>query len=256
MKKMAALCMMLALLTGCSASGGGEKTELVVFAAASLTETLTALGEQYMAENGDVSIVFNFDSSGTLKTQIEEGAVCDVFLSAGQTQMDALAGVYDADTRFDILENKIALVSASDAPAVSTFDELAAALKSGDVLLAAGGADVPVGQYTQKIFDYYALDTAALDALGCVTYSSNVKEVTTQVAESAVDYGIVYATDAFSAGLTVLDTAAAEVCGQVIYPAAALKESANPDAARAFLDFLASDTADAVFEAVGFTPIG
>ena len=129
-------------------------------------------------------------------------------------------------------------------------------LQSGEVLLAACGADVPVGQYTQKIFDYYGLDTAALDALACITYGSNVKEVTTQVSEAVVDCGIVYATDAFSANLTVLDTATTEMCGQVIYPAAALKESANPDAARAFLEFLRSDAADAVFESVGFTPIG
>lgn len=253
-----ALCIMLVSLAGCGAQKvqDTQKTELVVFAAASLTETLTALGEQYMAEHEDVSIIFNFDSSGTLKTQIEEGAVCDVFLSAGQKQMNELESFYAADTRFDILENKVALAAPTAEAKVSTFDELAAALQSGDVLLAVGGADVPVGQYTQKIFDYYGLDTKAMESLGCITYGSNVKEITTQVSESVVDCGIVYATDAFSANLTVLDTATAEMCGQVIYPAAALKTSADPDAARAFLAFLRSDTADAVFESVGFTPIG
>lgn len=271
MKKMTALslvlCMVLVSLAGCGAQSAQDtqepqqtqdvqKTELTIFAAASLTETLTALGEQYMAENEDVSIVFNFDSSGSLKTQIEEGAVCDVFLSAGQKQMNELEGIYAEDTRFDILENKVALAAPTAEAKVSTFDELAAALQSGDVLLAVGGADVPVGQYTQKIFDYYGLDTKTMESLGCITYGSNVKEVTTQVSESVVDCGIVYATDAFSANLTVLDTAKAEMCGQVIYPAAALKTSAAPDAARAFLAFLRSDTADAVFESVGFTPIG
>ena len=81
------------------------------------------------------------------------------------------------------------------------------------------------------------------------------KEVTTQVSEATVDCGIIYQTDVFSAKLTVVDTATAEMCGQVIYPAAILKNSQNADAARAFLDYLVSDAGDAVFEAVGFTPV-
>ena len=97
-----------------------------------------------------------------------------------------------------------------------------------------GNADVPVGQYTQKILAYYELSEDDLAAAGSVTYGSNVKEVTTQVSEAAVDCGIIYQTDAFSAGLTVVDTATAEMCGQIIYPAAVLNISQNPDAAQAF----------------------
>ncbi len=119
-----------------------------------------------------------------------------------------------------------------------------------------GNEDVPVGQYTQKIFAYFGLDEAALNAAGVLTYGSNVKEVTTQVSEGAVDCGIIYGTDAFSAGLTVADTATAEMCGQVIYPAAALKNSKSPEEAQAFLDYLRTPAAGAVLEAVGFTPLG
>lgn len=118
-----------------------------------------------------------------------------------------------------------------------------------------GNADVPVGQYTQKILAYYELSEEALAAAGNITYGSNVKEVTTQVAEATVDCGIIYQTDAFSAGLTVVDTATAEMCGQVIYPATVLNVSQNQKAAQAFLEYLTSDAADAVFEAVGFTPV-
>ena len=118
-----------------------------------------------------------------------------------------------------------------------------------------GNADVPVGQYTQKIFDYYDLSEEALAQAGCITYGSNVKEVTTQVSEGAVDCGIIYSTDAHSAGLTVVDTATAEMCGQVIYPAAVLNISKNPEAAQAFLDFLTGEEASQVFEAVGFAPL-
>ena len=245
-----------------------EPVELIVFAAASMTETLTTLGNQYMTDHPEVSIVFNFDSSGTLKTQIQEGADCDIFISAGQKQMnqlditakpetnpDGLAFVLEG-TRFNILENKVALAVPEGNPAeIASYDDLADKLGDGKVVLAMGNADVPVGQYTQKILAFYELSEEALAAAGSVTYGSNVKEVTTQVSEGTVDCGIIYQTDAFSAGLTVVDTATAEMCGQVIYPAAILKNSQNVDAAQAFLDYLVSDAGDAVFEAVGFTPV-
>jgi len=245
-----------------------EPVELIVFAAASMTETMTALGDQYMAEHPEVTVVFNFDSSGTLKTQIQEGADCDIFISAGQKQMNQLDIAADPavntegldfvleGSRFDILENKVALAVPADNPAnIHSYDDLVAGLQGGSILLAMGNADVPVGQYTQKILAYYALSEEALAASGAITYGSNVKEVTTQISEGAVDCGIIYQTDAFSAGLTVVDTATAEMCGQVIYPAAVMNVSKNVDAAKAFLEYLTSAEADAVFENVGFTPV-
>ena len=245
-----------------------EPVELIVFAAASMTETLTKLGDQYMADHPEVTLVFNFDSSGTLKTQIQEGADCDIFISAGQKQMNQLditakpevntAGLdfVKEGTRFNILENKVALAVPERNPAgIASYDDLAAKLGDGKVVLAMGNSDVPVGQYTQKILAFYELSEEPLAAAGAVTYGSNVKEVTTQVSEATVDCGIIYQTDAFSAKLTVVDTATAEMCGQVIYPAAILKTSQNADAAQAFLAYLVSDAGDAVFEAVGFTPV-
>ena len=115
--------------------------------------------------------------------------------------------------------------------------------------------DVPVGQYTQKNLTYFQLVEEDLAAAGSITYGSNVKEVTTQVSEATVDCGIIYQTDAFSAGLTVVDTATAEMCGQVIYPAAVIKTARNVEAAKAFLEFLTGAAADAVYENVGFTPV-
>ncbi len=246
-------------------SSSEEPIELIVFAAASMTETLTEIGEKYMAEHENVTITFNFDSSGTLKTQIESGAECDIFISAAQKQMDELDITSDAnpdgldfvlsDTRLDLLENKVALVVPEGNPkGITSYDALAEALNAGDVFMAMGNEDVPVGQYTQKIFAYYGLDEATLAANGLITYGSNVKEVTSQVAEGAVDCGVVYSTDAFSAGLEVVDTATAEMCGQVIYPAAVLNITQNEEAAKAFLDYLQSDEAVAVFEGVGFSP--
>lgn len=254
-----------------AAQDGGETAEpveLTVFAAASLTETLNQIAEDYKAVAPDVTLTFNFDSSGTLKTQIQEGAVCDLFISAGQKQVDQLDASADASvntegldfvlagSRVDLLENKVTLAVPEGNPkGIDSFDSLAEHLEAGDILLAMGNSDVPVGQYTQKILTWYGLDEAELANAGCITYGTNVKEVTTQVSEGSVDAGIIYCTDAFSDGLTVVDEATPEMCGQVIYPAAVLNTSEHQEEAQAFLDYLSTDDAMAVFEEVGFSPV-
>ena len=244
----------------------GDPVELIVFAAASMTETLTEIAELYKTAAPEVTVTYNFDSSGKLLTQIKEGADCDLFISAAPTQMNALDGSLIGDTeknpdgldlividsRVNLLENKVTLAVPEGNPkGIESFDQLAELLKGGEVLLAMGNSDVPVGQYTLKIFNYYGIDeTAVADKL---TYGNNVKEVTSQVSEAAADCGIIYATDAFSAGLTVVDSATAEMCGQVIYPAAVLKGD-KEEATRAFLAYLQTDAAMTVFESVGFSP--
>ncbi|MBQ9325434.1 MAG: molybdate ABC transporter substrate-binding protein [Clostridia bacterium] len=268
------LCLACALLL-CGACAFAEKTEtdpepaeLIVFAAASMTETLENLKTVYEEAHPNVTIVYNFDSSGTLKTQIENGAPCDVFISASPKQMNQLDITADPEvntdgldfvlegTRINLLENKVALAVPEGNPkGIESYDALVQALKDKDVFLAIGNSDVPVGQYTQKIFAFYELDEDALADAGVLTYGSNVKEVTTQVSEGAVDCGIIYATDAFSAELTVVDTATPEMCGQVIYPAAVLNITQQEEIARDFLAFLTGEEADAIFEAVGFTPL-
>ena len=251
-----------------SEAASGESVELIVFAAASLTETLNAIAETYSAENPGVTFSFNFDSSGTLKTQIQEGADCDLFISAGQKQMNQLDSTasaegntegldfVDAESCVDLLENKVVLcVPEGSDKDIDSFDSLAEHLKAEDILFCMGNSDVPVGQYTQKILAYYDLDEAALAAAGVITYGSNVKEVTTQVSEASVDAGVVYCTDAYSAGLTPVDEATKEMCGQVIYPAAVMKNALHAEAAREFLAYLRTDKAATVFESVGFTAL-
>lgn len=257
MKKLFSLALALCLALSLAACGG-QKVEITVFAAASMTETMDEIIEMYKDAAPNVTITPTYDSSGTLLTQIQEGADCDLFISAAPKQMNALeeeGGLLEG-SRLDLLENKVTLAVPEGNPkGVETFDQLAELLASGDVLLAMGNSDVPVGQYTQKIFAYYELDEEALAASGVLTYGSNVKEVTTQVSEATVDCGIIYGTDAFSAGLTVVDSATAEMCGQVIYPASVLAGSQNAEAAQAFLDYLTGPDASAVFEGVGFSPM-
>ena len=181
MKKVwiAVLTVMLAAAISMSAAA---QTELVIFAAASMTETLNEIKDLYEEENPDITLVFNFDSSGTLKTQIEEGADCDVFISAGQKQMNELDISVDEeknpdqldfvkeDTRLDLLENKVTLVVPEDDPkGIDSFDALAELLKDGEVLMAMGNSDVPVGQYTQKILDYYGLNEEELANAGKIS---------------------------------------------------------------------------------------
>lgn len=251
-----------------SSAAAAEPVELIVFAAASLTETLTAIGEAYSVENPGVTFSFNFDSSGTLKTQIQDGADCDLFISAGQKQMDQLDSAasaevntegldcVDSDSRVDLLENKVVLcVPEGSDKGIDSFDALAEHLEAQDILFCMGNSDVPVGQYTQKILAYYGLDEEALAAAGVITYGSNVKEVTTQVIEASVDAGVVYCTDAYSAGITPVDEATKEMCGQIIYPAAVMKAAPHADAAQAFLDYLRAEDAGAIFESVGFTAL-
>ncbi len=281
MKKLLSLLLALSLvlaLTACGSKDDGandadtqddaaEPVELIVFAAASMTETLNEIAEMYKEVAPNVNITYNFDSSGKLLTQISEGADCDLFISAAPQQMNAMDGsliddkdknpdgldLIVTDSRIDLLENKVTLAVPEGNPkGIESFDQLAQLLKGGDVLLAIGNSDVPVGQYTQKIFAYYGLDESAMT--DCLTYGNNVKEVTTQVSEAAADCGIIYATDAFSAGLEVVDSATAEMCGQVIYPAAVLKGE-KEEAAQAFLDYLQTADAMEVFKSVGFSKI-
>ena len=245
-----------------------EPVELIVFAAASMEETLTEIQGMYAEVAPNVTLVFNFDSSGSLKTQIQNAADCDLFISAGQKQMDQLDINADesvntegldfvlAESRIDLLENRVTLcVPEANPKGIESFDQLAELLAAGDVFMCMGNSDVPVGQYTQKILAYYGLDETELANAGEITYGSNVKEVATQIKEGSVDCGVIYCTDAFSEGLEIMDYATAEMCGQVIYPAAVLKTSEHQEAAQAFLDYLTTDEAMAVFETVGFAPV-
>jgi len=261
----------LILFSGCgdeSAVEGSQeksqKTRITFFAAASMTETLSSVAEKYQKEHPDVDIVFSFDSSGTLKTQIVEGAYCDIFMSASTKQMNELdknsgkaapgADYVLSDTRVNLLENKVVLAVPDGNPKnIGSFAELVNSLNEGRVLLAIGNSDVPVGQYTQKLFAYYGLNMDDLYRSKTLTVGNNVKEITTQVKEGVADAGIIYSTDAYSAGLTFVDTANTEMVGKVVYPVAVLKQSRHQKEARDIVNYLKNDESRRIFESVGFT---
>jgi len=240
-----------ALLAGCAKKPAAPVT-LNVFAAASLTEALNEIAVLYKTAKPEVTLSFNFQSSGTLQTQIENGAEADLFLSAGQRQMNALAGVFiDDSTRKDLLVNSVVLVVPNgSSKGISSFQDCLTAKVS---LMALGNSDVPVGQYAEEVFKFLnGWDVVSAKA----SLGANVKEVLSQVETGSVDCGVVYSTDAATSnGVTVVADAPAGSHQPVVYPAAVIKDSPNAEAAKAFLDYLSAPEAAAVFEKIGFTVI-
>lgn len=250
LKKSLVLALLLAFaLVSCTPKTPADDTvSLTIFAAASLTESLTEIATLYKDVAPNVELVFTFDSSGTLQTQIESGASCDLFFSAAQTQMDNLeeGGYLLEGTRTNLLQNTLALMVPEGNPAgITSFEDLA-----GDSLglLAIGNSDVPAGAYGQELLAELGLWDGLVDGQK-ITYASNVKEVTAQVTAGAVEAGIAYATDAAAAELEIVD----EYLGDISYPVALLDQTQYPDEIAAFLAFLQGEEAGAVFKEAGFT---
>ena len=266
------LCMATAVVmalgvAGCSSNktttqettdDNAETSTVTVFAAASMTETLSQIAEMYKEVDPSVELVFNFDSSGTLKTQIQEGADCDIFISAAQKQMNQLDATQpdgldfiDHETRFNLVSNSVVLIAPEGNPkGLASFEDVGTDKVK---LIALGNSDVPVGQYSEEIFTNMGI-WDELNADGKITFGSNVKEVLAQVEEGAVDCGVVYSTDAAtSEKVDVVATAPEGTHKPIVYPAAVLKNAPNAEKANEFLAYLKTDVCADVFESVGFS---
>ena len=218
-----------------------------------MTEALEELKTEFEKENPNLNLTFNFDSSGTLKTQIDSGADCDVFVSAAQKQMNELEeeDKIDKDTRIDLLENEVTLaVAKGNEKGIKDFKDL----EKDDVeKIALGNSDVPVGQYSEEILKNLGIWDKIQDK---VTLGSNVKEVTSWVSEKAADCGIVYKTDAKTAGLETVAVADDSMLeNKVVYPAALLKNSKNPEEGKKYLEFLQGEKASEILDKYGFKPL-
>lgn len=236
--------------TGCQAPLANGQTELMVMAAASMTDALGEIAEIYKEESPNVKLNFTFGSSGALQAQIEEGAYGDVFLSAAQKQMNALEeeDLIETSTRKTLLENKIVLIAPKGNPkGIEAFEDAARA----DKIALGEPESVPVGQYSEEIFgNLNMLEQVKEKAV----YGSDVRAVLAWVETGEVDCGVVYATDAaIGENIEVVCTAPEGSCAPVAYPVATLKASQHQEAAKDFVDFFFSKKAASIFEKYGFT---
>ena len=244
------------LSTGVFAADTDLKGEVNTFIAASLSNAMEEIQKDFNETYPDVEILYNADSSGTLQTQIEEGARCDIFFSAADKQMDALVDedLAKKDTVEDILENKVVLIKPKDGETkVTGFENITDAAN-----IALAGDSVPVGQYAREIFDNLGI-TDEVNKME-INEGKNVSEVLAAVSEGSNEIGIVYATDAASVAdkVDVIAEAPADVLKTpVLYPVGLIedKEASEDDtaAAEVFLEYIKSDDAMKVFEKYGFT---
>ena len=276
-KVLLALCLLL-LLTACGA--GYEDTpdaeleflsdtrsvHLTVFADASLTDALEVIAARYEDAHPRIRLRFQFDASGALRTQIQQGASCDLFVSASPEPMDAIDGAFRGDwvknpesfdlllpdSRVNLMENQLVLaVPAGNPRNIRTFAHMASLIRQENILLAVPDAADPLGTYAQKIFDNYLLGARPLSRT--VTLTRNATETVTRIRNGTADAGIVYRTDA--AGLQIVEAADPSVCENVTYCAAVLAESAYTREASAFLDYLTGAEASDYFTRAGFAPL-
>jgi len=259
MKKALKMFVSCLLLAGIAVSGcGSEKketaqsvTELHVSAAASMTNAMKSVVGEYEKKNPDVKVVLNFASSGALQQGIEQGAPADIFVSAAQKQMNALEkkGLLADGSRKDLLENKVVLIAPKDSKLIITkFEDV---LKNDVKKVGLGEPKgVPAGQYAEEVFNKLGiLEKVKAKAV----YGSNVRQVLSWVDAGEVDAGVVYATDAaISKGGKVICTAPPNSHKPVIYPAAIIKSTKQMDAAKAFINYLASADSKKIFEKYGF----
>ena len=199
-----------------------------------------------------VTVTPTYASSGDLQSQIENGLEADVFMSAANKQMNALADedLVNNDTNLQFLENKVVLIVPKDSTAnITSFEDL----KDANGTIAIGDPEsVPAGQYGKEVLTNLGIWDAVESKLSLGT---DVTSVLNQVAEGSADYGIVYATDAKSNDnvKVICEAPESALKTPVIYPVAMLKDSKNPEAAQAFLDFLQTKEAKDVFVEYGFT---
>jgi molybdate transport system substrate-binding protein len=227
-----------------------KQAPVTVSAAISLKDALDQLGREYERDHPGASVTFNYGASGTLQHQIEQGAPVDLFFAAAQKQMDALqnAGLILNDTRHNIVANDLVLIAPSNSDNIHTFQDLA---KSVVKTIAIGEvATVPAGMYAQQTLEHLGLWDAVQKK---AVYAKDVRQVVTFVASGNADAGLVYRTDAqTSPKIRTIFTAPPNTHDPIVYPAAVLKSSKVPDAARAFLEFLETPHALEIFKTYGF----
>lgn len=230
---------------------GDASVTLTVSAAASVQDAMQAVQVAYRTTAPNVTLVYNFGSSGSLAQQIHQGAPTDVFLSASTTWMDDLEakGQIRTDSRQDLLQNAMVLIIPADKMTVTDFKDLAES-ELGKVAIGEPES-APVGRYAKEVLTAFNLFETLQPRL---VFAKDVRQVLSYVATGNVDAGLVYTTDALiSDQVEVIATAPSDTHTPIVYPIAIVQDSPHAEAAQAFLTFLATPTATTIFEDYGFT---
>lgn len=248
-------------LSACApAAAPAQEVKLTVFAAASLTDAFTDIGAQFKQQHSGITLEFNFAGSQQLRTQLEQGAVADVFAAANTKEMNAAiqSGVVMSGTATTFVRNRLAVIAPKDNPGgIKALQDLS---KPGlKIVLAA--ASVPVGGYALTSLDKMNADFGATFSqtvlANVVSYEDNVKQVVAKVQLGEADAGIVYTSDVTPQVADKLIKLAIPDQYNVLasYPIAVLKAAPNVDLATAFMDFVLSDQGGAVLQKWGFIPV-
>ena len=250
-----------ALVLSTSAGFAQESKELTVFTAASLTGAFTEIGQMYKNETNIIA-VYNFDGSQVLRTQIENGAYADIFVSANTKQMNLMKneGLMNNSSITVFTRNKPVIIVPKDNPAkIQNISDLA---KPG-IKIVIGTKDVPIGDYTRKILAKLANDSAygpgfrKLVMANVVSNETNVNYVTSKVALGEADAGVAYVSDItkdLSSKITKIEIPD-KYNVIATYPMGILKQSKYPAQAQEFINLVKSDKGNAVLEKYGFEPV-
>lgn len=240
----------MTVLAGCGGSRQAEQVGLLISAAASLQDVAEELKVIYEKQHTNVAITYNFASSGALQKQIEEGAPADLFISAGKSQMDALAekGLLLENSRKDLLGNELVLIAGKDNSNITGFEDLTGA--AVDKIAVGEPSSVPVGQYSKETLTAMNLWEQLEPKM---VLAKDVRQVLTYVESGNVEAGLVYQTDAIiSKDVKIVAAAPTGSSKPIVYPMAVIKDTKYQKEAGDFAEFLQSSEAGAAFEKYGF----
>ncbi|MCI0549562.1 MAG: molybdate ABC transporter substrate-binding protein [Anaerolineae bacterium] len=259
MKRILPILLILFLLaTACAPTEVLEARTLTVFAAASLTDAFTEIGTEFAADHPGATVVFNFGGSQNLRTQIEQGAVADVFASANVKEMDTLAAqnFIKASAPQVFLRNQLVVILPQDNPAgLSSLEEL----NKPGLKLVLAAEEVPAGRYAremlEKLNSLFGAEYSAQVLANIVSNEDNIRQAVTKVQLGEADASIVYVSDAVAVPKLGRIEIPAEFNVIAEYPIAPLVESANSELANEFITYVLSPEGQATLEKWGFTPV-
>ena len=223
--------------------------ELNISAAASLKEAMTDIQTEFKKVKPNVTLTVNFGASGSLQQQIEQGAPCDIFISAGQSQMKALddKSLLLENTKKDLVKNDLVLVGPKDTTLTGLSDLTSDKVKKIGV---GEPTSVPAGKYADEVFQKLGIKDAVSSKL---VLAKDVKEVLAWSASGNAEVGFVYKSDALSSSdVKIIETIADDKHSPITYPIGVIKASKNADVAKTFEDFLFTDTCKTIFEKYGY----